>query len=53
MCIFSISGILTGGFGAQKKDHVYKRPTQSANSIFQKTFENFSHGVFGLVGSNL
>jgi hypothetical protein len=40
-------------FGANKKDHVYKRPPQSTNFIFQKAFENFSHGVFGLVGSNL
>jgi len=40
-------------FEAQKQDHVYKRPPQSTNFIFQKTFENFSHEVFGLVGSNL
>jgi len=39
-------------FGANKKDHVYKGRLNQQIS-FSKTFENFSHAVLGLVGSNL
>jgi len=49
-----MSGILISEFWRpKKKDHVCKRPLQSTDFIFPKTFENFSHGVFGLVGSSL
>jgi len=32
---------------------MFQRPPQSTNFIFQKRYENFSHGVLGLVGSHL
>jgi len=47
--------ILMGGFWlyfSTCEGHVYKSLLQEIFMV-KKTFENFSHGVFGLVGSDL